>query len=312
MSEYALLQKFPSSVLAPFRENQDTNGYIGFHRRDGQWYEAGMQRGGCWILIAAVVAGNEQRADDAWRSIETTFAHQIEDGGFVSNRRPEAAHPPTLDERVETAYFYLQELAHAILVVRASPMEPHFHDRIAGIEPRLRRACDFIVSGYATITRKVSGTANRLFIAAKAFGLSGMVLKDERLKGLARQLAAEGLKRRDADGVFIERSGRDSSYNAVSLLMAQVYGLYFPDPGLDAAVARAMVWERSRIQPSGEVLIQGNTRTGPGKEQMMGHAKEINYQEVALALSYYGALHDDQEALALAEKTRAWSARKQP
>ena len=207
---------------------------------------------------------------------------------------------------METAFFYLQELGHAILVVQASPMAGHFHDRILALKPRMRRACAFIQSGYDGIIIKAGHTANRMFIAAKAFGLCGAVLNDNELKASSRKLVAVALKRRDADGVFIENGGRDSSYNAVSLLMAQVLAIYQPDSVLDAALVRAMTWERTRIQPTGEVEVKGNTRTGVGKEVFMGHAKDVNYHEVALALCYFGMIHDDPSALALAEKVGAW------
>ena len=313
-SEYELLRSLPPESFAPRAETNvpDTNGFVGFHLRDGRWYESGMQRGGCWILIGAVVAGDEQRAEAAWKSIEATFAHQIDDGGFLSVRKPDATHAPTFDERVETAYFYLQELGHAILVVRASPMEKRFHDRIAALEPKMRRACAFIQSGYNGIVLKVGHTANRLFIAAKAFGLCGVVLNDDQLKATSRKLVAAALERRDAEGVFVERGGRDTSYNAVSLLMAQVISLHLPNPKIDEAMVRAMAWQRTRIRPSGEVEVAGNTRTGLGQEKGMGQAKGINYREVALSLCYYGAIHDEPEAIALAAKVESWPARAKP
>jgi hypothetical protein len=287
----------------------DAQGFIGFHQQQGKWIEAGMQRGGCWMLIGAVVAGDEKRADDAWRSIDATFAHQVEDGGFLSVPKPEITHEPTLPERVETAFFYLQELGHAILVVQASPMEGHFHDRIVALKPRMRRACAFIQRGYDGIIQKAGHTANRMFIAAKAFGLCGIILDDEDLKTSSRKLVAVALARRDADGVFIEKQGRDSSYNAVSLLMGQVLALYQPDSAVDAALVRAMAWQRTRILPTGEVEVAGNTRTGVGKEVYMGRAKDVNYHEVALALCYFGMIHHDPSALAQAEKVGAWPGR---
>jgi hypothetical protein len=287
----------------------DAQGFIGFNQRQGNWIEAGMQRGGCWMLIGAVVAGDEERADEAWRSIDATFARQVEDGGFLSNRKPGIDHEPTLPERVETAFFYLQELGHAILVVQASPMEAHFHDRIEALKPKMRRACAFIQANREGIVKKVGYTANRLFIAAKAFGLCGVVLHDEALKATSRDLVARALERRDADGVFIEKQGRDSSYNAVSILMGQVLAIYQPDPALDAALSRAMVWERTRVLPTGEVKVQGNTRTGVGKEVYLGHPKEVNYREVVLAFCYFGMIHDNPGDLALAEKVLAWATR---
>lgn len=311
-SEYELLRQLPTAALSGLITNTgvpDAQGFIGFHQQQGTWIEAGMQRGGCWMLIGAVVAGDEKRADDAWRSIDATFAHQVEDGGFLSVRKPGVSHKPTRAERVETAFFYLQELSHAILVLQASPMEGYFHDRIEALKPRMRRACAFIQANRDGIVNKVGHTANRLFIAAKAFGLCGIVLSDEDLKASSRELAAMALERRDADGVFIEKRGRDSSYNAVSILMAQVLAIYQPDPVLDAALARAMAWERTRIRPTGEVEVKGNTRTGVGKEVFMGRPKDVNYREVALALCYFGMIHDNPSDLALAEKVCAWRPR---
>ena len=307
-SEYELLRQLPTAALSGLVTNRgvpDAQGFIGFHQQQGRWIEAGMQRGGCWMLIGAVIAGDEQRADAAWKSIETTFAHQVEDGGFLSNPKPEATHPPTLPERVETAFFYLQELGHAILVVRASPLEPHFRERIAALEPKLRRACAFIQKGYDGIILKAGHTANRVLIAAKAFGLCGVILHDKELKKSSRKLVAAALARRDADGVFIENRGRDSSYNAVSILMAQVLAIYLPDPEIDTALARAMAWQRTRIKPTGEVEVVGNTRTGVGKETFMGRPKNVNVPEVALAFIYFGMVHNDAEALTLAEKVIA-------
>jgi hypothetical protein len=309
-SEYELLRRLPPESF-PHRTDTtrpDAQGFVGNHARNGKWFEAGMQRSGCWQLIGAVVAGDQARADAAWTSIETTFRHQVADGGFVSNPRPDATHPPTYDARVETAFFYLQELGHALLVIRASPMAGHFEERMKRLEPSMRRACAFIQAGQDGILKKSGHTANRVFIAAKAFGLCGVYLNDEALKATSRKFMAAALERRDADGVFVERGGRDTSYNAVSLLMAQVLTLHLPEPKVEAAMVAAMAWQLTRIRPSGEVEVVGNTRTGVGLE----NGKTVNYREVAMALSYYGMIHDDPAAIALAAKVDRWPTRANP
>lgn len=312
-SEYELLRALPPALRSQLSGGRpDAQGFIGFHQQQGRWIEAGMQRGGCWMLIAAVVNEDKAWAEDAWRSIETTFAHQVADGGFESNQKPGVTHAPTLPERVETAFFYLQELGHAILVVQASPMEPQFRDRIEALKPRMRRAGAFIQAGYDGIIVKAGHTANRMFIAAKAFGLCGLILGDETLQASSRKLVQVALARRDAEGVFVENGGRDSSYNAVSLLMAQVLALHRPDPEIDKAMAQTMAWQKTRILPTGEVEVQGNTRTGVGKEVFMGKPKNVNYHEVVLAFAYYGMIHDDAEALALARRIQDWSNRPKP
>ena len=69
-----------------------------------------------------------------------------------------------------------------------------------------------------------------------------------------------------------------------------------------------MTWQRTRIQPTGEVLVAGNTRTGVGKERSpdSGKPKDVNYPEVAQALWYYGALHDEPETIQLALTVQRW------
>ena len=296
--EYELLKTMPKEILSQLQP--------------GQIGTIVMGRGGCRYLTAAAVNNDRQRADDAWKSIEATFATQVEDGGFKGNRQPNSVAIVEYAARVEDAYFILQELGRAILVVQASPLEPYFRDRFTALMPKLRRACAFIKKGYPTIILKVGHTANRLLIAAKAFGLFGIVLEDEQMKEYSEKLVQAALARRDEQGVFVERHGRDSSYNAVSILMGQHLSLYLPNKDLDAAMKAAMDWQRTRIKPSGEVEVEGNTRTGVGKElsPTSGRPKDINYNEVAQALWYYGALHQEPEVIELALKVQAWQSKR--
>ena len=296
--EYELLQKMPKEILSKLQPEQ-----IG---------TIVMGRGGCRYLTAAAVNNDKERADDAWKSIEATFATQVEDGGFEGGGKPGVSDIGVHAIRVENAYFILQELGRAILVVQASLLEPYFRERFADLMPKLRRACDFIQKGYPTIIVKVGHTANRLLIAAKAFGLCGIVLDDEQLKDSSSRLVKAALARRDKDGVFTERGGRDSSYNAVSILMAQHLSLYLPNEQLDAAMKPAMDWQLTRIKPTGEVMVEGNTRTGVGKELSpdSGRPKNVNYNEVAQTLWYYGALHNQPEVMDLSLKVQGWKSKR--
>ncbi len=300
-SEYELLHSIPRERFRALMGDSrpDSRGFNGNNARAGRWIEVGTQRGSCRAVIIGVVSDDLAYADDAWRGIETAFAHQRVDGGFEANARPNGASAKSLGASVETSYFFLQELGRAILVIRKSPYEAHFHDRIAALEPNLRRATAFISSGYDTIIANSTHAVNRIIIAAKAFGLCGLVLHDEQLVATARRLIAHALTRRDQEGVFIENGGRDSSYNAVSILFGQVLALHLTLPEFEAALPKAVAWELTRIQESGEIDVTGNTRTGVGKEKSyFGEPKEVNYGEVAQALTLYGMVHHDSAALA--------------
>ena len=309
VTEFELLRKMPPGRLAALTaaDYPDAQGFTGGNHKEGHWIGVGMQRGGCRALIAALVANDPVAADDAWRAIDTAFAHQQADGGFDSTPAPDIGPADEHTARVQTVFFFLQELGHAILVIRQSPFEPRFHARIAAVEPKMRRACAFLSAGYDTIIASSSKAVNRIIIAAKAFGLCGLALHDDALVATSRKLIAHALALRDAEGVFIEEGGRDSSYNAVSILFGQVLALHLAIPEFDAALPSAVKWQLTRIRDTGEVRVDGNTRTGVGKETYLGKPKGVNYPEAVLAFTYFGLAHNDGAALAAADKVFAWS-----
>ena len=307
-NEWEVLRAFPKGWLDVLCGNDlpDDQGLTGTNRAVGRWLEAGPQRGSCRGVIAAVVAGDLGRADRAWRGIDLAFSKQREDGGFEASVRPNGSSAQSGAAAVETAYFFLQEVGRMILVIRQSPHAAHLEPRITALLPRLRRACAFVAAGEAGILEKSSKAVNRIIIAAKALGTCGRVLGDESLVEAARRLARHALTLRDADGVFIEHGGRDSSYNVVSIYFGQVLALHVDLPEFEAALSKAMAWQLGRIRPDGEVDVSGNTRTGVGKEPGHdGKPKNVNYNEVLFALVYHGIVHDDARCLDAARRVFA-------
>ncbi len=304
-NEFEVLRAFPKGWLDVLCANDlpDANGLTGTNRNVGRWLEAGPQRGSCRGAIAGIVAGDLARADQGWKGIELAFSKQRADGGFEASVRPNGSSAQSGAAAVETAYFFLQEVGRMLLVLRQSPHAARWDDRVASLLPRLRRACAFIASGEAGIIEKSSKAVNRIIIAAKAFGTCGRVLGDDALVEAARRLVRHALTLRDADGVFIEHGGRDSSYNVVSLLFGQVLALHVDLPEFEAALRKATAWQLGRIQPDGTVDVTGNTRTGVGKEPGFdGKPKGVNYNEVIFALAYAGIVHDDARCMDAARR----------
>lgn len=308
--EYEVLRAFPPGRLAYLHrgDEPDAAGLTGTNRATGRWLEVGPQRGSCRGVLAAVVAGDLPLADRCWRGIDLAFSRQLPDGSFEAADRPNGASARPLPAAVETTCFFLQELGRAILVIRQSPHEAHFRDRLAALEPKLRRACAFILSGYDVIIPNTSHAANRIIVAAKAFGLCGRVLDDPRLVDASRRLAAHALTLRDDGGVFLERGGRDSSYSVVSILFGQILALHVPLPEFEAGLVASGRWAASRVGPDGRINVDGNTRTGVGKEKGYdGVPKHVNYNEVIYALTLLGVIHGDRAALAAADRVFAYA-----
>lgn len=301
--ELDLLRRFPPGLIdsISFGGKPDTNGMVGFNK--SKWYEAGMQRSAMWTLIAAALRNDQAGADDAWRAIDATFARQQADGGFEIVQTPDAKYAPSHMSSVTTTFFWLQELSHGLLVLQQSELAPHFAGRIDALKPRIKRAYAFILADLDEIIRVHRKATNRLFIAAKAFGLGGVLLGDDTLTQASRRIVGEALAQQHATGYLPENGGADTGYNAVAILFAHTLAIYLNDPALEAALDRAMAWQLHRIDPNtGAVDVSANTRTGRGQETYMGKVKTLNYAEIAMALGFHGARRNQAALLTLAPK----------
>jgi hypothetical protein len=292
--QLALLQRMPADVLEHIARGgrPDASGAVGHNR--GAWMGAQYQRSAALYLMSAVARGDRAGAEDAWRAIDLAFAHQDETGGFGS--RNESGTPSAPKDLYSDAAFWLAQLDQALLVTRASSLSSVFQDRINSLRPRVIRAATFLAQGESLLIPRDGRATNRYFIDGLAFELSSLVAGSDETGWVATgaRFIDRALGQQHPEGYFDEAGGGDSSYNAVSILMLQIHDLYFPDGRSAEALQRAMVWELSRIEPSGEISTSGNSRTGLGQERYFGAAKDVNYPEVTLALLYVGARrHDD-------------------
>jgi hypothetical protein len=182
---------------------------------------------------------------------------------------------------------------------------PHYEERIARLVPNIGRAARWLAQPryQERLKREDAEAPNRLLFDALAYGLSGVLTHDEQLRKLGRCFVDLALTRyRSSDGGFLEKGGADSSYQAVAALKLQVWVLHFPDKRLDEAIDRAVQWEIDRVGPDGRIDVTGNTRTGLGQEQWMGHTKDVNLSEITLCLLYHYARTGNPQSLAAARR----------
>jgi len=285
--ELALLRKLPPEMLRRFRGGApDQRGYIG-HQQQRTEMVAGFQRGGVYTLAMGVALKNPAWIDEGWRVIDATFAAQNADGSIGSAREQPAT----------SAAFFLCWCARAMNVLAASEVAEQYKPQLDAVRPKIAQACRWLATQSDALTKENSHAANRCFIAADAFALSGVFLGDDEIKNHARRYVEMGLKHyRASDGVIQEKGGGDSSYQAVSILALMYYRLYVDEPRLDPILRKAVDWELTRIADDGTVSAEGNTRTGLKQETWQGQFKDINVPEVIQALAYYGVAQSDKRA----------------
>lgn len=135
---------------------------------------------------------------------------------------------------------------------------------------------------------------HRRYLVAAALGLTGKVTSDEELVKYSRKSIKDGLSLQRPDGVNPEKGGYDSSYQTVGIVYAQRWVTYFPQDAITSKVVaminKALEWEQSRISPSGEIRIEGNTRTAGQERKRTGKVKTVAYGSALRAFAYWASV----------------------
>ncbi len=270
--QLAILKKIPPELL-PYTGGgwPDEKGMVG-HNRDG-FHSPELQRGAMQIMLRSIAAGNRKGLEAGWRAIDATFAHQTEVGNFARDGGPVGG--------PSAAAFWLCELDQAVLVLRESEFAAEYKDRIDKLIPKIHQAARWMAQEkyQERLKREDAETPNRLLFDALAYGLSGLLADDRQLQSIGRQFVAAAMKHyRESDGVFLEKGGHDTSYQAVAALKLQVWITYFPDKELEAAAEKAVKWEVSRIEPDGQIDVAENTAHRLESGKMAGQFQECESQ----------------------------------
>lgn len=294
--QLVLLKKIPTDLL-PYTGGgwPDENGMVG-HNRDG-FHSPELQRGAMQLMLRSIAAENRKGIDAGWRAIDATFAHQTEIGHFARDGGPVGG--------PSAVAFWLCELDQAVLVLRESQYAAQYKDRIDKLIPKIHKAARWLAQEkyQERLKREDAETPNRLLFDGLAYSLSGLLADDKELQKLGPEFVEAAMKHyRESDGVFLEKGGHDSSYQAVAALKLQVWITYFPDKKLETAAENAVKWELGRIKPDGQVDVTENTRTGLNQEMWQGNYKDVNLSEVTFCLLYDFARTNNQEALAGAKR----------
>ena len=281
-------------------------------RNRNGFLEISAQRAGTKMILRGLADRDEQLIERGVRAIEYGFRRQHPDGSFANG----LGLPETNPDALEADAFFLQAVGHAYLILRQSSYAERFLPRFDHLKPRIAKALQWLETYQEVLERKAERAPNRLMFDALAFSLNGRVINREQYRHLGDRWVMKTLRKQRADGVFPEHEGGDSGYQAVTLLLLQIYALYASSPDLRnriaVAVQKGITWEKTRIRPDGKVDTAGNTRTGRCRETFFGRCKEVNYPEVILCFLYHARLFGDPESAILAQKILryAWEHRR--
>ena len=255
----------------------------------------------------AIIAGLVHHSPKLWRLGEREFAW-----GFA-HQGPAGNFPDTQDPFHSTSFF-VEGVAHVILVLRAAAasgvaVPRHLLSEVDSFLPRLHRAARWMASSVVWRPGLASDApyTHRRFLVASALGLTAMLTGDRLLARRAREALELGLMAQRGDGVFPELGGFDSSYQARGIVYAEHYLAWVPHAprSLVPAIASGLAWERTRILPSGDVSIVGNTRANGVMRDHNG-PKLVVYPMVANALAWWGLARQILTDVRVAARVSAW------
>jgi hypothetical protein len=262
--------------------------------------DVAAQRDVIWLVMRGLAENDASAIDASIRALEYAFQYQTEAGNFRNGRGVSAKKAVGVDA------FFVQGFARIQLLIRMSPFAEQFASRFDAMNPGLARSLKWLQANKVELYRQDRNATNRLFFDALALSLGGYIVDDGDAIKLGYEFAEAGLANQRDNGTFNEHGGFDSSYQAVSLLNIGGLLAYIQDPDgkarLQDAFARGYMWERGRIGPTGEVLVEGNARTGLGQEEFLGKPKDVNYGEVALAFFYAAHVLQDPDAQHIGER----------
>lgn len=268
--------------------------------RQGKWYIE-QQRSGDQIIATGLAYNDRMLIDRGLRILEWGFARQNDDGSF------------SCDDAFHSTSFFIEAAAHAVLLLRAAPAGTEFAGRAEALRRKLGPTAHWMIRPdiEAAAAKNNEVFTHRRFLVGAALGEAGIALADEALLEKSRTYIRDGLRLQQPDGVNPEKHGHDSNYQAVGLMFALRYFRLVADQSLQremqAPLAKAVAWQRSRITPQGDILTDGNTRSDDQERNRDGTAKGVNYSWTVTVLADWSDLAGDAGAAEEAERVwRRW------
>jgi hypothetical protein len=259
------------------------------------------QKSGENLVIGGLVRNDPQAIQAGFKMFDWGFARQADDGSFAGTTG--AFHSTS---------FFVQSVAHSLLVLEQSPQAGKYAAQIAHYKPRVHRAARWMIQPQIWnkgIQRNLPYT-HRSYLVAAALGLTGKLTGDQELVRYSRLSIEAGLSMQRPDGANPEKGGYDSSYHMVGLVYAQRWAMYSPKdsltPKVIAMINRGLDWAGTKILPTGEISTLGNTRTAGQETGTLGKVKGVDHKMAFRGFAYWGLVTGNPRWLELAKLISAY------
>jgi hypothetical protein len=262
------------------------------------WFIEYQKVGRDWVA-AGLTSGDKDKVRWGLKILDWGFSKMEPDGEF---KHPDCYH---------SASFFVEAVVHVILMLEASPWRAEFAGTLENFKPKLLTSARWMIrpdidalnwpddNNYPRIFGE-RRYAHRRFLDAAAIGGVGLIFQDKPLIEKGVWLIRNGIALQQPDGVNPERSGPDTSYQALGLVYACRYYQIIADDAMRAelipTLEKGYSWLLGRIKPDGDIDGTGNTRTGAsGEPSRDGKPKRLDYRTTAVSIACWAQLTRNPE-----------------
>ena len=293
--EFDLLNQLPPELLTLCQASPDEDGLVGSNRNG--IFTADEQREAMDGLVVGIVLKHDSYVERCWRAVTATYDRQTPEGDFSGKRG--SSH----------MRFWMAWSNHALyLLTKSQRYGPRYQDALHTLLPKVQRAVDYLAQYGPSQLSNDYKSPNRTLIIATAYELGARLLDGYSDPARIKRYLAEAHRWidnefvnqklfREADGVFKENGGYDTSYQGVAARF--YYYCLIQEPqctpqGLQKG-EKAGTFLSKRFLPGGLIDCTYNLRSGLGNAE--ASHKKTDQRSCRLALLYYSVLFNHPEVL---------------
>lgn len=269
-------------------------GQLGVNRT-GAGFSLAHQQHGDLFVRAGLIRGRPGLIERGFQAFDYAFRHQRRDGRFPTEKQAEAY------------AFFMEAVAHSVLLVRSSRYARRFDARMDRYVARLRRASDHVITRrpWAAFARRNRSYTHTGYVMGAALTLTGRLTRRHELDRRGRYALRMALDNQRPDGANPELGGHDVRYHMVGISYAERFRVYFPRGRLarrvQAMTRRGLAWMSGRVDSDGYIDWSGSTRTC-SEASSDGDAKTPGYPFAIRGFAYWGAFTNNRSRVGEAER----------
>ncbi|MCM2281459.1 MAG: hypothetical protein NDI61_06390 [Bdellovibrionaceae bacterium] len=252
--------------------------------KKGPWF-IDYQKAGADAVVVGIYKDDAAAIERGLKIINWGLVQQQQDGSFSS------------EDPYHNGLLFLESASRALLHLENSKHQSKFSREIKGAKVKIEKSIEWLMKPEIESPglKKDEPYTHRYYINASAIGIAGVFLKRTEFIERSKKLVRLGVTRQNKDGSNPEKSGSDTSYHALGLLMAARYYSIVADEEMRKSLKTmgelGSQWLAGKVLENGDVDSAVNTRTGSKGEMRHGtELKTITYFSIYKALEYWGQI----------------------